>query len=72
MHDPDMTRRRFESPYFFFVKWTCFSLGIRVDLAGPNVELHVPFGFFRVGWNPPYTFPKLGRGRWVWVPAENE
>lgn len=36
--------------YFFFVGWDCMSLGIHVAVMLPNIELHVPFGFFRVGW----------------------
>ena len=26
------------------------SLGINIDLRSPNICIHVPFGFFRVGW----------------------
>ena len=41
---------------FFFTGWTEISLGINLGLDGPNAELHVPFGFFRVGryWTPHY------------------
>jgi hypothetical protein len=41
--------RRFVA-YFFFVGWDCISLGLHVSLLSPNLEVHVPFGFFRIGW----------------------
>jgi hypothetical protein len=37
--------------YFWFVGWANISVGITVCLKGPYLEIHVPFGFFRVGWN---------------------
>lgn len=36
--------------FFWFVGWDCVSLGVHVSIAAPNFELHVPFGFFRIGW----------------------
>jgi hypothetical protein len=36
--------------YFHFVGWDCISLGGHVCLGLPNVEVHLPFGFVRVGW----------------------
>ena len=45
----DPCRRQFVA-YFFFVGWDCFSLGVHVAFMCPNMEIHVPFGFFRVGW----------------------
>lgn len=35
--------------YFWFVGWDCISLGAHVCLGAPNVELHMPFGFVRIG-----------------------
>jgi hypothetical protein len=35
--------------YFWFVGWDCWSLGVSFCWSLPNVELHVPFGFFRIG-----------------------
>jgi len=32
------------------------NLGFHLDLRGPNIEIHLPFGFLRIGW------------RWDWVP----
>jgi len=36
--------------YWHFVNWYCFSLGIAVDIKSPNLEIHLPFGFIRIGW----------------------
>ncbi len=36
--------------FFNFIAWSCLSLGFHVAVDGPNIELHVPFGYFRVGW----------------------
>jgi len=36
--------------YYYFTGWSCISLGIHIDLSFPNFELHMPFGFFRIGY----------------------
>ena len=36
--------------YFHFVAWDCLSLGFHVSLLLPNIEVHLPFGFIRIGW----------------------
>jgi hypothetical protein len=36
--------------WFHFIDLWCWSVGIHVDFWNPFLELHVPFGFFRVGW----------------------
>lgn len=46
--------------YFHFVKWSCFSLGFHVDVAVPNIELHLPFGFIRIGWEMKYFHRDTG------------
>ena len=38
--------------FFHFVGWDCISLGAHLCLTGPHVELHIPFGFVRVGLYP--------------------
>ena len=35
--------------YFWFVGWDCISLGLHVSLRARNVEIHLPFGFIRIG-----------------------
>lgn len=37
--------------YFFFVSWTSISLGFHISLSPLNVEIHIPFGFIRIGWD---------------------
>jgi hypothetical protein len=41
--------------YFHFVGWDCLSVGGHVCLSKPNVEIHLPFGFIRVGWIEDYV-----------------
>jgi len=36
--------------YWHFVGWWAFSLGFHVDCRSPNFEIHLPFGFLRIGW----------------------
>jgi hypothetical protein len=36
--------------YFFFVGWNEISIGANVDLKAPTLNLHVPFGWIRIGW----------------------
>ena len=40
--------------------WYFIQLGIHVDLQTPNVELHFPFGFLRVGWQGATTPTREG------------
>ncbi len=57
-------RERFFVCFFHFVGWSCLSIGVHVDTASPNVEVHVPFGFFRIGWmgvHRPRKRPTFGR-----------
>lgn len=47
--------------YFWFVGWTCISFGFHVDVGSPNIEIHLPFGFIRIGRQVKhqYTFEEL-------------
>jgi hypothetical protein len=36
--------------YYYFIHWSVISLGISISLNGPNVEIHLPFGFIRIGF----------------------
>jgi len=36
--------------YFFFINWSSLSLGLHIDITLPNLEIHLPFGFIRIGW----------------------
>ena len=35
--------------YFWFIGWDCISFGIHICLSAPNLEVHLPFGFIRLG-----------------------
>ena len=35
---------------YFYCNGFDLSLGISVNFERPNLEIHVPFGFFRIGW----------------------
>ena len=35
--------------FFHFVGWSCISLGLSVDVSRGNIEMHIPFGFIRIG-----------------------
>lgn len=41
--------RRFEC-FFNFLGWWHWSTGVHLDVRHPHVDLHVPFGFLRLGW----------------------
>jgi hypothetical protein len=43
--------KRFDA-YFWFVGWDCVSLGVTICASLPNVEVHLPFGFIRIGRSP--------------------
>jgi hypothetical protein len=36
--------------YFHFIGWMHWSLGFHVYTPEPNIEIHLPFGYIRVGW----------------------
>jgi hypothetical protein len=40
--------------YYYFVGWDCLSLGFHVCPSQPNIEIHLPFGFIRIGWLATY------------------
>lgn len=43
--------------YFHVTGLWHWSIGIHLHLPSPNLELHVPFGFLRVGWVAAFTQP---------------
>jgi hypothetical protein len=36
--------------FWWFVGWDCVQVGFHVCALKPNIEIHVPFGFFKIGW----------------------
>ena len=35
--------------YFWFVSWKAISLGVSLWINPVHLEIHVPFGFFKIG-----------------------
>jgi len=42
--------------HFFHARWSLWSLGISIDVRSPNIEIHIPFGFFIFGWKVSHIF----------------
>ena len=40
--------------YFWRSGWAHISIGFHIAFEMPNIEIHVPFGFFRVGAIVPF------------------
>lgn len=49
--------------YFYFQRWSYINLGLHLSLADGNIEVHVPFGFFRIGRVNAWPF---ARNKWLW------
>jgi hypothetical protein len=58
---PTSWTRRVPVAIWYFVGWDCIQLGFHVCLSAPNIEIHVPFGFIRLGWLPPLRMARAGR-----------
>ena len=43
--------------YFHCSGLTHISLGFHFDWSKPNIEIHLPFGFIRIGWTEAYEGP---------------
>lgn len=39
--------------YYWLIGFTHISFGLHVALEQPNIEIHLPFGFLRIGWELP-------------------
>lgn len=52
--------------FFWFVSWTDISLGISLDLRAPHVDLHIPFGFIRIGWEQVYAEKSINHDDVEW------
>jgi len=65
----DAIERRFVA-YFWFIGWEHWSLGLHVhiDRSRPNLEIHLPGGFIRIGWVSQAAYvPRAWR--WLSKPA---
>jgi len=47
--------------YFWHINWRVFSLGLHVCTNSPNVEIHLPFGFVRIGWSDKMAHKIFGK-----------
>lgn len=45
--------------FFWFVSWSDISFGISLHFSPPHIEIHVPFGFFRIGWESIPIVPSI-------------
>ena len=41
---------------FYVTSFYHLSLGFHLDLASPNIEVHLPFSFIRFGWSGAHEF----------------
>ena len=57
--------RRYFVAYFFY-NGLNINLGISLSLTQPNLEIHVPFGFFKIGWVKDYLYDWGEEGKNVW------
>jgi len=54
--------KRWFVAYFHITGFYPINLGINVDFQSPNIELHIPFGFMKIGWvgrSPNYCKKKI-------------
>lgn len=42
-------KRKFVA-FWWFVGWELISFGVSIDTKSPNIEIHLPFGFIRFGF----------------------
>jgi hypothetical protein len=59
-------RKRFVA-YFYCNGWD-FNLGVHICWSKPNIEIHVPCGFFRIGWSeePSFDFGARAGNRFLY------
>lgn len=51
--------------FFHYLGLWSWQLGFHIYPRAPNIELHVPFGFLKVGWEVVYDREKLKQIRTV-------
>jgi hypothetical protein len=63
--------RRFQC-FYNSLGWWHWSVGLHLDVRHPHIELHIPFGFFRLGWfrSPTFDHPRtFGYDGWNEQPS---
>jgi len=48
---PQLTEEKRFEIFYKFIDWHCWSLGVHIDPLAPRIELHIPTGWIRIGWN---------------------
>jgi hypothetical protein len=43
--------KRYFKAYYYVSGWYPINFGLHIDFAHPTIEIHVPFGFIRIGWD---------------------
>ncbi|KKN06299.1 hypothetical protein LCGC14_1078530 [marine sediment metagenome] len=51
--------KRYFKAYYYVSGWYPINFGLNIDFGSPNIDIHIPFGFIRIGWD---TTP---RGKWI-------
>lgn len=44
--------------HIWWTSWRHLSLGFHIDLQSPNIEIHLPFCFLKIGWTGIYHYSK--------------
>ena len=47
----DVKSKRGFVAYFHYTGWENMQLGISLNVKIPNLEVHIPCGFVRIGWS---------------------
>lgn len=57
--------RRFVCYIFFPIGWSNISLGVTIDFKAPNIEIHLPFCFLKLGYcmHQKFTEEELSKKR---------
>ena len=58
IHEVEVIVERKFKAHFHFISWDNVNFGISICLSLPNLEIHLPFSFIRIGWS------------WVTVPDD--
>lgn len=53
--------KKFFVAYFYFQGWDAWSLGFHICPTLPNLEIHLPFGFVRIGWIEAIDVEAIGK-----------
>jgi hypothetical protein len=52
--------------YLWFVGWEHLSLGVSINYRLPDIELHLPFCFIKLGWEVDDGKPTTNEAQVAW------